>query len=101
MSTKRKKIESRTVDANGKAISQRVQAFEKFRDCILSAKLLPGQFVSQRELMELLGMSLAAVREMIPRLEAARLIRTAPKRGLQIANVDLKLIRNAFQVRAM
>jgi DNA-binding GntR family transcriptional regulator len=101
MKTKRKKPESRAVDATGKAISQRVQAFERFRQCILAAKLLPGQFVSQRELMQLLGMSLAAVREMIPRLEAARLIRTVPKRGLQIAHVDLKLIRNAFQVRAM
>jgi DNA-binding GntR family transcriptional regulator len=38
---------------------------------------------------------------LIPRLEAARLIRTVPKRGLQVAHVDLKLVRNAFQVRAM
>lgn len=32
-------------------------------------------------------------------LEAARLIVTVPKRGLQVASVDLKLVRNAFQVR--
>jgi DNA-binding GntR family transcriptional regulator len=38
---------------------------------------------------------------MIPRLEAGGLIKTVPKRGLQIAHVDLKLIRNAFQVRSM
>src|SRR5690606_18522406 len=60
-----------------------------------------GQFVSQQELTLLLGMPLGAVREMIPRLEAARLITTVPKRGLQIAAVDLKLIRNAFQTRTM
>lgn len=51
--------------------------------------------------MALLDMPLAAVREMIPRLEAAGLIRTVPQRGLQIAPVDLHLIRNAFQVRSM
>ena len=28
-------------------------------------------------------------------------VRTVPQRGLQIANVDVKLIRNAFQLRAM
>lgn len=46
-------------------------------------------------------MPLAAVRELVPRLEAAGLIKTVPKRGLQIASVDMKLIRNAWQVRAM
>ena len=51
--------------------------------------------------MALLDMPLGAVREMIPRLEAGGLIRTVPQRGLQIAHVDLKLIRNAFQVRGM
>jgi DNA-binding GntR family transcriptional regulator len=46
-------------------------------------------------------MPLAAVRELVPRLEAAGLIKAVPKRGLQIATVDMKLIRNAWQVRAM
>jgi DNA-binding GntR family transcriptional regulator len=82
-------------------VAGRDLAYEGFQQQILQARLRPGQFVSQRELTELLDLPLAAVREMIPRLEAARLIRTVPKRGLQIASVDLKLVRNAFQVRAM
>lgn len=81
--------------------TQRDRAYESFRQQILDARIRPGQFVSQRELMQLLDMPLAAVREMIPRLEAARLIVTVPKRGIQVAHVDLKLIRNAFQVRSM
>ena len=85
----------------GAPVAQRETAYESFTQQIMSAQLLPGQFVSQRELTRRLGLSLGAVREMIPRLEAARLIRTVPQRGLQIAHVDLKLIRNAFQVRAM
>jgi DNA-binding GntR family transcriptional regulator len=89
-------------EAVGEAPStQRSLAYVGFQQQIIDARLRPGQFVSQRELMKLLGMSLAAVREMIPRLEAARLITTVPKRGLQIASVDLKLIRNAWQVRFM
>lgn len=82
-------------------VTQRDLAYEGFRQQILNARLKPGQFVSQRELMSLLDLPLAAVREMIPRLEAARLIRTLPKRGLQVVHVDLKFVRNAFQVRAM
>lgn len=79
----------------------RALAYERFRQQIMDGRLKAGQFVSQRELVRLLGVPLGAVREMIPRLEAARLMLTVPKRGLQIAHIDLKLIRNAFQVRAM
>lgn len=79
----------------------RNQAYERFRQLVLASRIKPGQFVSQQEMTLLLGMPLGAVREMIPRLEAARLITTVPKRGLQIAAVDLRLIRNAFQTRAM
>ena len=82
-------------------VSQRARAYQGFTQQILNGGILPGQFISQRELMALLDMPLAAVREMIPRLEAGGLIKTVPQRGLQIAPVDLKLIRNAFQVRNM
>lgn len=81
--------------------SQRARAYQGFTQQILSGNIRPGQFVSQRELMTLLDMPLGAVREMIPRLEAGGLVKTVPQRGLQIAHVDLKLVRNAFQVRSL
>ena len=87
--------------ANAAVTTQREVAYQRFREQIVEARLKPGQFVSQRELVRLLDMSLAAVREMVPRLEAAGLIVTVPKRGLQVAPVNLRLIRNAFQVRLM
>ena len=46
-------------------------------------------------------MPLGAIRELIPRLEADGLIRTVPQRGMQVAQVDLELIRNAFQFRIL
>lgn len=92
---------ARTHARDAQALNQRARAYQGFTHQILSGKIRSGQFVSQRELMTLLDMPLAAVREMIPRLEAGGLIKTVPQRGLQIAHVDLKLIRNAFQVRAL
>ncbi|MDH5540359.1 MAG: GntR family transcriptional regulator [Rhizobacter sp.] len=83
------------------APSLRAQAYQNFQQQILDANIHPGQFISQRELMQLLGMPLGAVRELIPRLEAEGLLRTVPQRGLQIAHVDLKLINNAFQLRLL
>jgi len=80
-------------------LNLRAQAYESFQQQIVQANIRPGQFISQRELMQLLGMPLGAVRELIPRLEAEGLLRTVPQRGLQVAHVDLKLINNAFQLR--
>lgn len=59
----------------------RARAYENFRQQILHARVRPGQFVSQRELMQLLDMPLGAVRELIPRLEAEGLLRTVPQRA--------------------
>lgn len=77
----------------------RDRAYSSFTERLLSREIKPGQFVSQRELVEITGMPLGAIRELIPRLEAEGLITTVPQRGLQIAHVDLNLIRNAFQFR--
>lgn len=88
-----------TYTTRGTTQSLRARAYESFRQQILKANIRPGQFVSQRELMQLLGMPLGAVRELIPRLEAEGLLRTVPQRGLQIAQVDLKLVNNAFGLR--
>jgi len=77
----------------------RERAYETFTRHLLAKDIRPGQFVSQRELVQLTGMPLGAIREMIPRLEADGLIVTVPKRGMQIANVDLKLVRNCYHLR--
>lgn len=77
----------------------RWQAYERFQQQLLAANIRPGQLVSQRELAALTGLPLGAIREVIPRLEAEGLLVTVPQRGLQIAHVDVKLVRNAFQLR--
>jgi DNA-binding GntR family transcriptional regulator len=84
---------------NAPSITLRAKAYDSFRRQILEANIRPGQFVSQRELVQLLDMPLGAVRELIPRLEAEGLLQTVPHRGLQIAHVDLALINNSFHLR--
>jgi DNA-binding GntR family transcriptional regulator len=77
----------------------RDQAYQRFTHGLLAREIRAGQFVSQRELVAITGMPLGAIRELIPRLEADGLIRTVPQRGMQVAQVDVDLIRNAFQFR--
>ena len=83
------------------ALRLRDHAYSNFTEKLLARDIQPGQIVSQRELVELTGMPLGAIREMIPRLEADGLIKTVPKRGLQILSIDVELVRNAFQLRAI
>ena len=77
----------------------RDKAYAEFTRHLFQREIRPGQFVSQRELVALTGMPLGAIRELVPRLEVEGLIVTVPQRGMQIAHIDLNLIREAFQFR--
>ncbi len=77
----------------------RERAYESFTHHLLARDIRPGQFISQRELVELTGLPLGAIRELVPRLEAEGLIKTVPQRGMLVAHVDVGLIQDAFQFR--
>lgn len=91
-------IANSRVTAEGQPLL-REQAYESFTRHLLARELRSGQFVSQRELVALTGLTLGAIRELVPRLEAEGLIKTVPQRGMQIVHVDLHMIRDAFQFR--
>ena len=73
------------------------KAYESFTYHLSVRALKAGQMISQRELVSLTGLPLGAIRELIPRLEAEGLIRTIPQRGMSIAEVDPKLVKDAFE----
>ena len=78
----------------------RDQAYVGYTKSLLANEIKPGQFITQRELVEITGFPLGSIRELVPRLEAEGLIRTVPHRGMQVPQVDINLVRNAFQFRA-
>ncbi|MEP6972071.1 MAG: GntR family transcriptional regulator, partial [Betaproteobacteria bacterium] len=77
----------------------RIEAYEKFKASLLTGALKPGQFVTQRELVELVGVPLGAAREAIQRLEHECLLRVYPQRGIQIADVTVAALRDALEYR--
>ena len=79
--------------------SVRSSAYERFQTNLLSGRIRPGQLISQRELVNMLDVSLGALRELLPRLEAEGLLSVIPQRGIQITTVDIRMIRNAYQMR--
>ena len=76
-------------------------AYERFKAELFKRNLAPGQFVSQGELCELLDVPLGPTREALKRLEAESLVRLIPQRGIQIADIGVTLIHEAFEFRAV
>lgn len=75
-------------------------AYDLFQHVLMSGRLRPGQMVSQRALVEMLNLSIGALRELLPRLQAEGLVEVLPQRGILIPAIDLAMIRNTFQMRA-
>ena len=74
-------------------------AYERFKAELFKRNLAPGQFVSQVELCTLLDVPLGPTREALKRLEAESLVRLIPQRGIQIADIGVTLIHEAFEFR--
>jgi DNA-binding GntR family transcriptional regulator len=91
--------DSPIAEAAGERGSVKGAAYERFRQALFDGRLRPGQFVSQRELVALLGLSIGALRELLPRLQFEGLLQVMPQRGIQITQIDLAMIRQAFQMR--
>lgn len=88
-----------TGEARRTDIPLRQAAYESIENLLKNGELKPGQIVSQRELVKRTGLTLGAVREAVPRLEAEGLLQTVPQRGLMVPSLDIAFVRDAYQLR--
>jgi DNA-binding GntR family transcriptional regulator len=77
------------------------QAYKLFKKRLFAGELKPGQFVSQRELCKVIGLPIGPVRDALKMLQAESLVRVIPQRGIHIADVNMKLVREAFELRLL
>ena len=75
---------ARETDARRSLPSVKKAAYDTFQQALLQGKLRPGQVLSQKDLVVLLDLSIGALRELLPRLEAEGLLHVMPQRGIQI-----------------
>ncbi len=74
-------------------------AYQSIRDSIITLRLEPGQMVYEAELSSTLGVSRTPVREAFRLLLAEELIEILPQRGIRIAYISRKKVREAGFVR--
>jgi DNA-binding GntR family transcriptional regulator len=79
----------------------RTDVYDQLKVRLFAGDLRSGQFVSQRELMSLLGATLNPVREAIRKLEAEGLITVYAQRGIQIIEAKPKAINDAYEYRLL
>jgi DNA-binding GntR family transcriptional regulator len=73
--------------------------FEALRDAIVSRILEPGERLMEVQLAEAMGVSRTPVREAIRRLELEGFVVMIPRRGAYVAQLSLKDIADAFEIR--
>jgi DNA-binding GntR family transcriptional regulator len=83
------------------ARTPRERAYADIKRSILRGDFAAGQMLSLRELSERVKCPIAGVRDAVIRLECERLLRVHPQRGIQVMEVDLDFVREAYQLRLM
>jgi DNA-binding GntR family transcriptional regulator len=75
------------------------QAYFRIRELIVTLGLPPGSLVSERELMEQLGVGRTPVREALRALARERLVEVYPRRGMFVSSVDVRDLAGLSEVR--
>ena len=83
--------------AGAQSLSDR--AYYRIRELIVTLELAPGSPVSERELMELLGVGRTPIREALRALARERLVDVYPRRGMFVSRVDVRDLAGLSEVR--
>ncbi|MDA8195011.1 MAG: GntR family transcriptional regulator [Thermaerobacter sp.] len=75
-------------------------AYRHLRDLILTGYFLPGQWLRERELTELIGVSRTPIREALRTLEQDQLVIAESRRGFRIPVPTAKEIRDFYELRS-
>lgn len=85
-------------DAN---LSLREAVYQTLRRAILTNTFQPGERLMEMKLASELGVSRTPVREAIHLLEKESLVKLEPHRGVVVAGITLKQLRDVLEVRSM
>lgn len=77
------------------------KAYLTLKDKIINNELQPNEYLEEKALCDMLGISRTPIREAINRLELDNFVQTVPRKGIFVADLSLQTIREIFQVRKL
>lgn len=75
------------------------KAYLEIRKAILTEVFTPGEFLSERKLIEFLDMSKTPIKSAIDRLETEGFVQVAPKQGIIVKELSMEKARDIFELR--
>ena len=75
------------------------QVVEAIRQAIVDGALAPGRRLTERELMELTGVSRTSIREAVRQLQSFGLVESLATRGMRVATLSSEAVRHIYEVR--
>ncbi len=90
-----------TAEANPETSNLRQLAYRRFKEALFSGRIKPGDFLSQREICELLDVPLGPVREALKSLETEGIATLLAKRGVRIIQIDKDDFGKAIDARKL
>ncbi len=80
---------ARSASRGAAPLNQFERAFEAIEERLVNCELRPGRYLALQELQQLVGFGRTPVHQAVSRLAADTLITVHPRRGLQVAPIDL------------
>ena len=79
----------------------RQQVLETLRRAIVSGQLAPGQRLTERALIEMMGVSRTVIREALRQIEAEGLVEIIPNKGPVVRELGIEEARDLYRIRAV
>jgi DNA-binding GntR family transcriptional regulator len=77
------------------------QAYRTIKNMILRNELRQGEFISEASLQERLGIGRTPIREAVLQLSQDKLVTIYPRKGIAVASISPKSVRDIFEVRSI
>lgn len=74
-------------------------AYHRLRDMIVTLELEPGELLSERDLMDRLGLGRTPIREALRHLARENLVEIYPRRGMVVAPIDVRDLAAISEIR--
>ena len=82
---------------NNKGLSG--EAYDKFKEALLTRKIALGTTMTQSDLADILQVSVSPLRDALKVLESEGFVAILPRSGIKIAEPNIDLIKNTYQLR--
>ncbi len=89
------------VNITRQAAPLRQQVLEALRRAIVSGRLAPGERLTERALIEMMGVSRTVIREALRQIEAEGLIEIIPNKGPVVRELSAEEARDLYRIRAV